>query len=146
MTCGSHISTIITNENNWSSQISQPRPLKGTCEWSSLTRTATVPEMSRAGQRAWPAQPPSWYKNVRFRRSIGSSWTSHKDGELVQVSETNVLWEIEDGPDDQYRYVWTLSLPAHRLKLGMSKAFDMTQTTDTGVLMTGQTAQLVDCI
>ena len=83
-------------------------------------------------------------KNVRFQTDVGSSRTSHnlKDGELVQVSETNVLWEIEpeDDPGDQYRYVLTLSLPVHCLMLGLSIAFDKMQRTDTGVLMTGQRA------
>ena len=80
-------------------------------------------------------------KNVRFQTDVGSSRTSHKDGEVVQISAKDELWWIEDGPGDQYRYVLTLSVPAHRLKLGMSKAFNMTQRTDAGVLMTGQTAQ-----
>ena len=53
---------------------------------------------------------------------VGSSRTSHKDGELVQISEANVLWEIEDGPGDQYRYVLTFSVPAHHLKRSMFRS------------------------
>ena len=44
-------------------------------------------------------------KNVRFRTDVGSSRTSHKDGEVVQISTKDELWLIEDGPGDQYRYV-----------------------------------------
>lgn len=41
------------------------------------------------------------------------------DGEVVQVSEANALWKIEDGPGDQYRYGLPLFRSACRLNRHM---------------------------
>ena len=43
-------------------------------------------------------------KNDRFQNFIGCSRSTHPDGEIIQSSVDRVLWVIEDGPGDQYRY------------------------------------------
>ena len=55
-------------------------------------------ELTRHGENRYSI------KNVHFKQIIGMSWGGHQDGERVQAATKEEVWEIEDGPDDTYRY------------------------------------------
>ena len=48
-------------------------------------------------------------KSVRFLKFVGCSRSGHRDGELVQSSDKQMLWKVEGapGPEKLYRYVWS---------------------------------------
>ena len=59
-------------------------------------------------------------KSVRFLKFAGCSKSGHPDGELVQSSDSQMLWKVEGAPGSEKVYRCVLFISCHNPNTNMS--------------------------